>query len=565
MKNNKFSRFIALLLVAVMVAGVFAGCGAKTTDEPAPAEEPTTAAPEGNTETPAEPTEPAEPAEEVEEELSYPLTSGAKLSWYVRGNLDLNSEYLDYHESPFHSGLSEVTGVDIDWQFTPAGAERDVAYNLLLQNDELPSIISGTFTPDEVAELLEDGLIYDLSEYLPTYAPDYWAYVSAPENQAILMESTTDDGQIFGIASIRESNFNVTYRGPVIRQDWLDECGLEAPVTLEDWENVLVAFNEKYGAKFGFALNRFEGGGISSGTGAHAALYAGYYVDENGKVQCANAQPEWKEMLEVLHRWYEMGLVDPDFATVTDADLRTKVLNNEIGVSYTAMSQITNWIADAEAENTGANWVGFEYARTEPGAPTVYIDTTYSLVTANNYAVITTSCSEEELINALKLLNYGYTEEGIMYWNFGTEGVSYTLDANGEPQWTDLVANDPAGLSNGIGKYSGAAAAPFSIQLEDFVKTTKAEAAVDAVYKWIENTEAQKYVLPSTTKSAEDAATCNDIKATLWTYVAEMALKFVTGDESLDNFDAFVESMNQKGLQDLLQIEQEAYDRFISR
>lgn len=267
MKNNKFSRFIALFLVAVMVAGVFAGCGTKTTDQPAPTENSTTATPAGNTET---------PTDNVEEELSYPLTSGAKLSWYVRGNLDLNSEYLSYNDSPFHSGLSKVTGVDIDWQFTPAGAERDVAYNLLLQNEKLPNIISGTFTADEVAELLEDDLIYDLTEYLPTYAPDYWAYVSAPENKAILMESTTEAGQIFGIASIRESSFNVTYRGPVIRQDWLDACGLEAPVTLEDWENVLVAFNEKYGAKFGFALNRFEGGGISSGTGAHAALYAGY-------------------------------------------------------------------------------------------------------------------------------------------------------------------------------------------------------------------------------------------------------------------------------------------------
>lgn len=554
MKNNKFSRRIALLLVAAMAAGMVSGCGAKTTGESASTESSTT--PAGNAEN---------PTENVEEELSYPLTGGAKLSWYVRGNLDLNSEYLSYNDSPFHSGLSKVTGVDIDWQFTPAGAERDVAYNLLLQSDKLPNIISGTFTSDEVAELLEDGLIYDLSEYLPTYAPDYWAYVSAPENNAILMESTTDAGQVFGIASIRESNFNVTYRGPVIRQDWLDECGLEAPVTLEDWENVLVAFNEKYGAKFGFALNRFEGGGISSGTGAHAALYAGYYVDENGEVQCANAQPEWKEMLEVLHRWYDMGLIDPDFATMTDEDLRTKVLNNEVGVSYTAMSQLTNWIADAELENTGANWVGFEYARTKPGAPTVYIDTTYSLVTANNYAVITTSCSEEELINALKLLNYGYTEEGIMYWNFGTEGVSYTIDANGKPQWTDLVVNDPSGLSNGISKYSGAAAAPFSIQTEDFVKTTKAEAAVDAVYKWIDNTEAQKYVLPSTTKSVEDASTCNDIKATLWTYVAEMALKFVTGDESLDNFDDFVKSMDQKGLQELLEIEQEAYNRFLSR
>lgn len=552
---NKMNKIIAPLLVAVMTVGLFAGCGSTAEEKPTVTED-------KNNETPAVTTQPADP---VEEDLSYPLTNGAKLSWYVRGNLDLNAEYLSAEESPFHSGLSEVTGVDIDWQFTPAGAERDVAYNLLLQDEKLPSIISGTFTADEVAELMEDGLIYDLAQYLPTYAPDYWAYINQEGNESILMESTTDAGEIFGIASIRESSFNVTYRGPVIRQDWLDECGLEAPVTLEEWEDVLVAFNEKYGAKFGFALNRFEGGGISSGTGAHAALYAGYYIDDNGKFQCANAQPEWKEMLTWLNRWYGMGLIDPDFATVSDADLRTKVLNGEIGVSYTAMSQLTNWIADAEAEGTGAQWVGFGYARTEAGAPTTYIDTTYSRVTANNYAIITTSCSEEELINALKLLNYGFTEEGILYWNFGKEGVSYNLDANGNPQWTELVSNDASGLSNGISKYSGAANAPISIQLEDFVKTTKADVAVDAVYKWVDNSTAQQYCVPNTTKTAEDATSCNDIKATLWTYIAEMALKFITGDESLDNFDDFVENMNSKGLTELLAIEQEAYDRFINR
>lgn len=559
MKRKWLSRVSATMLAGVMTTGMLAGCGDTQNDVSSEKETKTT---ETNTvETEVTSTESARESEEI----TYPLTSGMSLSWFVRNNLDLLNDYLTYEESPFHSGLSEMTGVDIEWQFFAQGADKTAAFNLLLQEEELPNIISGYFSSDETSQMLEDGLIYDLADYLPVYAPDYWEFISAPENAPILRETSADSGEIFGVAAVRESAFNVTYRGPVIRQDWLDECGLQEPVTLEDWEKVLVVFKEKYGAKLGFAMNRFSGGGISSGTGAFAVLSANYYIDENGKVQSANVQAEWKEMLETMHRWYEMGLIDKDFATTKDADVRAKVLNNEIGVSFTAMSQLTNWIADAEAENTGAKWVGFEYARTAPGEPTNFIDITYSLGNVNNAALVTTSSTEEELIEALKLLNYGFTEEGILYWNYGKEGVSYTLDANGEPQWTDLVKNDEGGLERGAKRYAGAYNAPISIQLESYVKSTKSEVANEAVYKWINNTEAQKYVLPSTGKTADELSVYNDIKATINTYVEEMALKFVTGDESLDNFDAFVKELDNKGLQDLLTIEQAAYERFMAR
>ena len=36
--------------------------------------------------------------------------------------------------------------------------------------------------------------------------------------------------------------------------------------------------------------------------------------------------------------------------------------------------------------------------------------------------VITTSCPAEKLEIAMRLLDYAYTDEGFLYWNFGTKG-----------------------------------------------------------------------------------------------------------------------------------------------
>ncbi|MBO5071289.1 MAG: extracellular solute-binding protein, partial [Roseburia sp.] len=490
-----------------------------------------------------------------------------ELSFYIQNNalLAKSAAYVDYNTVPFYQGLSEQTGIAVDWQTYAEGADYVASYNLLLQEEELPSIIFGDLCGGASAstELYGDGLIYDLTEYLPVYAPDFWEYINLPENEANKKAITNSNGQFLFFPFIQESDYNITYLGPVIRQDWLDELGLETPVTLEDWENVLKAFKENYGAYFSFSLSRYNNAGLAGGTGAFAPFKVDYFV-EDGQVKCVNTQEAWKNYLEIMHRWYEEGLLDPDFSSADDAAVRSKALNGETGIVYTAMSRLTQFIADAEAEGTGANWVGFSYPRVEEGAATTYIQTRSQTYQPGLGAVITTSCSEEELIAAIKFLNYGYTEEGMLYWNFGEEGVSYEKTADGSLLFTELITGDERGVAEALKDYTGMYSAGVGIQMSDMVKAKNNEVSAEAVYAWTENTVAADYMLPPYARTEEEQKTYTDINTQIDTYIREMSLKFVTGDESLDNFDRFVEQLDAYGLQELLAIEQAAYDRYMN-
>lgn len=49
-----------------------------------------------------------------------------------------------------------------------------------------------------------------------------------------------------------------------MRKDWLDECGLEIPETISEFENVIRVFNEKYGATFNSSFSvRYKAEGLA--------------------------------------------------------------------------------------------------------------------------------------------------------------------------------------------------------------------------------------------------------------------------------------------------------------
>ncbi|MBQ8188866.1 MAG: extracellular solute-binding protein [Lachnospiraceae bacterium] len=557
MRREFLKRIFGVTLITALAMGTVA-CG--STDGTNTAEQSTVNVSEESSQTIS--TQESENSEEASADITYPLQDAEKLTLWAT-TPGIASIYSDYTESPYHMGLQENTGVEVEWTFPALGANWKESYNLLLTEDTLPDIIAYSINVSAAQLLAQDGVIYDLTDYIPKYAPDYWEYLNAEGNEAVLKAAKSEDGRIYGVRTSVETELNPTYIGPVIRQDWLDELNLEVPVTLVDWENVLVAFKEKYNAKLGFVKGKWNMG-IASGVNAQAGLSAEYYVDADGKIQFANAQPEWKESLEVLHKWYEMGLIDQDSFTMNDDALRTKVLNNEIGVSITAMSQLTNWCLDAEKQNPGAVWVGMEYPRVAAGVPTSRIQGGNR--SGSFVAVITKECTEEKMITALKWLNYGYTEDGFMYQNFGTEGTNYTLDSDGKPHWTDLMKNDPDGLEQAIIKYTGTySSALGGIQSTDMVLIKNHETAAEAVYKWAQNTDNSKYLLPSLAMTDEESLVITDVATPIKAYVGEMALKYVLGEASLDDFDAFVAELDKMGLQKCLDAYQAAYDRYLAR
>ena len=153
-------------------------------------------------------------------EITYPLTDAEPLSLYNLTN-PMPSNLEKAEDIPFFQGLEKNTGVDLTVTFPVSGADSNQVFNLLLTDEVLPDIIWKGFSASDGEMLIEDGVIWDLTEYIPVYAPDYWAVINSPEYQSTLRNITTASGKQFGIPSVREGLFNLCYAGPVVRMDWL--------------------------------------------------------------------------------------------------------------------------------------------------------------------------------------------------------------------------------------------------------------------------------------------------------------------------------------------------------
>ncbi len=550
-------RVLSILLVLSLFVFVLAGCStSKTTTD-----EGTDSTTDTQTDTPTD-------TDDEETEgfafTGYPMDAkDVKLTWWVGHGFTLHESYASYEESPFHSGLSEHVGVDIEWQFPTAGTDGAQAFNLMLASDTLPDIFYWNVMRD-AERYIDEGVIRDLTEYMPKYSPAYYKFIQS--NEIYDKSMKTDSGKYYGYGFFREDGgWNDTYQGPVVRQDWLDELGLESPETISDWDNVLRAFNEKYGAVLTFPWYRFKSTGISGAFGAYGAIDFQLYIDDNGKVQLAQAQEEWKNYMAKLNEWWKTGLLDQDVMTTDDDIARTKALNGVVGLSYTSMGQLTNWISDANSAGTGAKWVGLQYPKGDDGTLSMVFGG-YGI--GEGISVITTSCPDEKLEIAMRVLDYAYTDEGHLYWNFGTKGVTWDYDENGEVAYTELVTEDPDGLNNAIAKYSGSVWSGSCIQATKLLYLKNSEESIKANDLWFYPNEevTAKWKLPNgITLTVEESNELDDLVSAISTYVSEKAVNYITGEESFDGFNDYVAQLDKMGLQRVLEIYQGAYDRFMAR
>ena len=581
--KKKETVILALLIIAALIFASCAGAPPAATTTAARAEAATTATeaepaaaqegaedapPAGDaaTDTEAAPEEPAASAEQAGgfNFSGYPMNeSDQTITWWSTESYLPNSEFATANDSPFHTGLRDMLGVNIEWMFPTTGTDGTQAFNLMLASESLPDVICHPLMKD-AARYMDEGTIWDLTPYMEEHSPAYWAWLHTNEDYDKSMK--TDSGKYYGYGFFREAGgWNDTYLGPVVNQAWLEEQGLEMPVTISDWDNTLRVFKEKYGVALSFAKSRVQPTGISGAFGAYTMLDYLLYVGDGETVQLANVQPEYKKYLAKLHEWWAEGLLDQDYYTTDDTMARSNALNLKMGVAITSMGQVSNWEKDAIENETGAKWTGMQYPKGDDG--------TLSMVFGGRgigtvAAVISTSCPEEKIPLVMRALDYAYTEEGSLYWNFGKQGVSWDYNADNEIEYLPLVTEDPNGLNNAIDKYGGSTWSGNCIQATLLLYLKNTKTAVDANDLWFYPNEpvTSYWKMPTGITLTADESTRNaELQAPIKTYVEEMAVKFINGEENLDNFDDFVATVEGMGLQEVLKINQAGLDRYIGR
>ena len=155
--------------------------------------------------------------------------------------------------------------------------------------------------------------------------------------------------------------------------------------------------------------------------------------------------------------------------------------------------------------------------------------------------------------------------------NFGVEGKSYNM-VDGKPVYTDEILHNPDGLSINEAlclNCRATAQAPGFKQAPEYLEQYyEFQQQIDGFKMWAENVEGvRKTSIPEgLSAEADESEELSALNTDINTYVEEMSLKFITGEESFDNYDKFIETLKTTfNVDRYLEIEQNMYDRYLKR
>lgn len=577
----KFKRFFSLLLALSLIAVIFAGCGnqsatgnasaagtsaVETTSADAASvteQEDVSAVEPASTKSETSETE-STPAEDTSNPTLefFPLDNTVYLTMFSTDPLQFKNLTEDVTTLRIYEEMQARTNVRVDFLYGV-----DEGWGLMMAADTYPDMIENVSSKygGGMAGAIDDNLIIDLTDVITDYMPNYQAVVDS--NSEYTKCSVLDDGRTGAIIGFWEEGYPVT-SGPVVRKDWVDELGVNPSdiVTYDDVHDLLVQFKNTFGTSTAMWINQYgcpignyfsAGFGVAALTALAQNRNAMYQVD--GVVKYGPIEDGYFEYLQLVNQWYSEGLIYKDFASNNPsiAFPPDEIVANE-GVGF--MHVGNNFFAKYDA-------LGIEYvAITDPvqtAGETTHFNSYNSLTTGSGIC-LSSDCHEVEV--AARWLDYRFSDEGYILWNFGVEGEAFEYDENGAPQWTALITDNPDyAMSDAINVYARSAGVFLVNWEKNMFGYTDNQLAAPAIWT---STSDYDYVFPLGAElSTDETELYNQRYNDIATYVNEMTLKFMIGEEKLspESFEAFRSRLKDMEVDVLVECYQGAYNRYITR
>lgn len=555
MKNAKKLVALLLSLALVLSLGACGGNGGSSTSSeasPSSTTEESGAAAESGDESQAETAETGEFQLPIVDE---PTT----LSYFVADDSNAAIMTTDWNDNEFYQEMERRTGVHLEFEMV-SSADYQTNFNLMIASGNLADMIyvGASYYAEGVDAAIDDGYFLDLTDLVDEYMPNYERIRTSDVQYELL--STTDSGRLGAVYELRQSKQG-PWLGLWIRQDWLDDLGLDTPVTFDDYHEVLTAFKNEKGATAPLILN-FSGSDGEFGTMSGGLnVLNSWQLDETGKVNFGPYMDAWKEYVTIMHQWYTEGLIDPDFMATDErtADM-AKVVTGASGL-FAALYTMPS-VYEAASEDPNMNLAPVNPpVMNEGDEGHIRLRDSY---TSGNTAI---SADSENWEVALRWLDYLYTDEGALLANYGVEGDTFEFNEDGEPEFTDKILANENGwtMTQTVASYlcPSAGIANWSDWTRELAGVPeKDQACYDVWSEFSDDWRLPSSVTLTQEESTERAALYADIS----TIVKEQTAQFISGALDIEsNWDAYISALEASGMERAIEITQAAYDRYLAR
>ena len=471
------------------------------------------------------------------------------------------SNYItDYNEATNMQELENRTNIHIEY-YQPSATEVATNFPLMIVAEDYADMIyyAGYYTGGG-DKAIEDEVYIRLNELIDEYAPNYKAIREYTEEARKM--TITSAGNIWGFYNICMENMP-GYMGLNIRKDFMDRAGVtERPVTIDDWDETLgVMLNAIDEAEYGIAIPPT---GITRWSAFLSAWgIGGEWFQVDGVAKYGPIEPEFRNYLELMRDWYQKGYLRTDFYATPEANYNNDVTWTEYASGACVAADGSNTFGSMLAMwgQEEAYGLAVRQPVLNEGDET-HIRFDQGVINGEQLA-ITTACDNPELL--VSWVDYRYTLDGFLLLHYGTEGQTYVRDGEYHISITENIINNDEGVAPQTyrGKYC---VGGLAVSLSDY---TVNWCFLDPVYAeeilvWGQDKCDNNYPdidLLTAEDGAEFAAIFTDIE----TYVFETVPRFIIGSMSMDEYDSFVAQIRSMGIDRCIELKQAALDDFNSR
>ena len=491
-------------------------------------------------------------------EGQYPVPGNKTLSWWMEINKSAVAFISSYAENTAYQEIEKQTGINIEFIHPTVGMAKEQFNLLFMDTGSLPDIImlsNDTWYEGGLNQMYEDGLIIDVAPYLEQYAPQYKSLVDGNRAASKKIYQGDNADRIYGFYRM-DLGKAIPFNRCICRADWLEEFGMSVPTTIAEYEAYFdaVLANKPGVTPFYMSLSDSSQQVLLMGA---FDMYCNWYQIDGQAHYYAN-EPAYKDYLALMNKWYEKGYMSKDLATLTSNEVYALFDGGQLACYTGNVDQAYDRLLSVE----GVKQTPCPYMRKEADSK-LHTDISNAPVSSGlaYVSVITTNCKDVEA--AVQLLNYSYTWEGAVIAGVGVEGLTFEWK-DGVPYYTDYVLNNPDGKTAGNIAYCDRIHLGSKMWWGDNLTGPYTGKAINRkLYSDDPNVD-NAYVMPAINLSTEDTERRNEIMAEVDTYVAEMKFAFITGKESLDNFDKYVEKVNSLGLPEAIEITQRGLDCYFA-
>ncbi|MBB3128289.1 putative aldouronate transport system substrate-binding protein [Paenibacillus rhizosphaerae] len=450
--------------------------------------------------------------------------------------------YVEEVEKRFH--------MDWDYQAIPlsAGVEK---YNVMFASGDYPDFIPNMNNPTSVTKWANSGFLLPISDYMDQL-PNYRKLFTDDEWN-MMLDFSTVHGKLYYLPNKVVSDPKTW----IYRKDSFDKAGITTfPKTLDGLYEALKKLKKQYPESVGIGVRGGTGnGGIVNLMDGFRQAFRNPASPENGfwqdpdmnnEVVYSLATDKQRNMLSFLAKLYKEGLIEPEFATLTEDQWKAKRLTGKVLIDF-------QWSSHTVDPNYALNDIPggqWEYSRFLPSASPDQPALEFKPMSFASFGPVFSSklADEPEKRNSLfQYVEWSATEEGQLFHTMGLEGVTYEKTADGNIQYKDGLNRKKVAEQYGfdyILKQSDAALAGDPL----FLKKQEAMKNMSDVYN----------VTPrSVHLTAEEEQTMNTLVTALKDVAYQFATKAVMGivDVSSDKvWTDYLSDLEKVGLSQALDI-----------